>query len=77
MLLLTSGCKSAPAKYTLLLFGVPVKSFQKQNKAILTLYKPLFIVHVRVEGLFKVILEYKNEVPQFEKWVWHVHNEIV
>ena len=27
------------------------------------LCKPLFIVHVRLEGLFKVILQYKNEAP--------------
>ena len=43
-----------------------------------------------VEGLYKVILEYKNEVswlenkvsrleneaPWLEKWVWHMNNEI-
>ena len=72
-----SRCKLAPAKYTLLLFGASAKSFKKQNKAILTLYKPLFIIHVRVKSLLKVILKYKNEAPQFEKWAWHLHNEIV
>ena len=41
------------------------------------LYNPLFIVHVRVKGLFKVILEYKNEAPQLVKWARHMHNEIV
>ena len=38
--------------------------------------KPLFIVHVRVKGLLKVILEYKNEAPQWQKWAWHMHNKI-
>ena len=33
------------------------------------LCKPLFIVHVRVKGLFKVILQYKNKVPQLKKWI--------
>ena len=42
----------------------PPKSLsRKQHKTILTLYKPLFIVHVRVKGLYKVILEYKNKAP--------------
>ena len=50
---------------------------RKQNKAMLMLCKPLFVVHVRVKGLYKLILEYKNEAPQFEKWVWHMHNVIV
>ena len=56
----------------------PLQSLlRKQNKTILMLCKPLFIVHVRVKGLLKVILEYKNEAPQLKKWVWHMHNEIV
>ena len=49
---------------------------RKQIKTKLMLCKPLFIVHVRVKGLLKVILEYKNEAPQLQKWTWHMHNEI-
>ena len=41
------------------------------------LFKPLFIIHVRVKGLLKLVLEYKNEMPQLQKWLWHMHNEIV
>ena len=44
---------------------------------ILTLCKPLFIINVRVKGLLKVTLEYKNESPLLEKWAWHIHNEII
>ena len=32
---------------------------------------------VRVKRLYKVILEYKNEVPQLQKWVWHMYDEII
>ena len=57
---------------------VPPQSLsQKQIKTILRLCKPLIIVNVRVKSLFKVTLEYKNEVPQLEKWAWHMHNKIV
>ena len=41
------------------------------------LCEPLFIIHERVKGFLKVILQYKNEVPQLQKWAWHIHNEIV
>ena len=34
----------------------------KQIKTKLMLFKPLFIIHVRVKGLFKVILEYKMKL---------------
>ena len=46
----------------------PQNLSRKQNKAMLTLCKPLFVAHVRVKGLYKLILEYKNEVLQLEKW---------
>ena len=39
--------------------------------------KPLFIIHERVKRLLKIILQYKNEAPQLQKWAWHMHNEIV
>ena len=60
-----------------LLFGTSTKSLRKQNKAILMLYKPLFVIHVGVKGLYELILEYKNEAPQLKKWVWHMHDAIV
>ena len=41
------------------------------------LCKPLFIIHVRVKGLLKDTLQYKNKVPQLQKWAWHIHNEII
>ena len=41
------------------------------------LCKPLFIIHERVKGILKVILQYKNEACQLQKWMWHMHNEIV
>ena len=40
------------------------------------LCKPLFIIYERAKGLLKVILQYKNEVPQLQKWAWHMHNAI-
>ena len=40
------------------------------------LCKPLFIVHGRVKGFLKVILQYKNKAPQLQKWVWQIHNKI-
>ena len=54
----------------------PQSLSRKQIMTILPLCKPLFIVNVRVKGL-KVILEYTNEARHVEKWVWHMHNEIV
>ena len=41
------------------------------------LCKPLFIVHGRVKVFLKVVLQYKNEAPLLQKWVWHMHNEII
>ena len=41
------------------------------------LFKPLFVVHVGVKGFYELILEYKNEAPQFEKWAWYMHDAIV
>ena len=41
------------------------------------LCKPLFIVHGRVKGYLKVILQYKNKVSLLQKWAWHMHNKIV
>ena len=50
---------------------VPPRSLsRKQIKTKPTLCKLLFIGHGRVEGLFKVILQYKNEAPQLQKWAW-------
>ena len=40
------------------------------------LCKPLFIVHVKVKGLFNVIPEYKDEAPQLKTWAWQMHNRI-
>ena len=55
----------------------PLQSLsRKQIKTILTLCKPPFFVNVRAKGIFKIILEYKNEVPQLKKWAWHMHNEL-
>ena len=41
--------------------------WRKQIKTKLMFCKPLFIDHVRVKGLYEVILEYKNEAPQLQK----------
>ena len=41
------------------------------------LCKLLFIVHGRVKGSLKVILQYKTEIPPLQKWAWHMHREIV
>ena len=40
------------------------------------LCKPLFVIHIRVKGLYKLIVEYKNEAPQLKKWAWHMHNRL-
>ena len=58
----------------LLLFGTSTKSFKKTK---LMLCKPPFIIHGRVKGVLKVILQYKNKAPQLQKWAWHMHNKIV
>ena len=50
-----------------LLFSASTKSFKKA-KTKLMLCKPLFIIHGRVKGFLKVILEYKNEAPQLQTW---------
>ena len=41
---------------------------RKQIKTELMLYKALFIIHGRVKGILKLILQYKNEEPQLQKW---------
>ena len=69
--------KSAPVYKTSLLFGASAKSFKKTKSYTIMVCKPLFVVHVRVKGLYKLILEYKNEAPQLKKWAWHMHNTIV
>ena len=78
VLLLTSQCnaqyiqykqaiKSAPAQYKCCYYLVPPRSLlRKQIKNKLMLCKPLLTVHCRVKGLLKVIVEYKNEAPQFK-----------
>ena len=41
---------------------------------------PLFVVHIRVKGLYKLILEYKNKLKRLSSksaWAWHMHNAIV
>ena len=74
----TSGCKSAPARYKHCYYLVPPQSLsRKQIKTKLMLFKPLFIIHGRVKCFLKVILQYKNKVPQLQKWAWHMHNETV
>ena len=41
------------------------------------LYTPIFVIHERVKGFLKVILQYKNGAPQLQKWPWYMHNEIL
>ena len=61
-------CKSAPAQYKSLFYLVPPQSLtRKQFKTKLMFCKTLFIIHVKVKGLFKAILQYKNEVPLLQK----------
>ena len=50
---------------------------RKQIKTKIMLYKPLFIIHGTVKGFLKVMLQYKNEAHQLQKWAWHMHNKIV
>ena len=49
----------------------------QENKLRLNFCKPIFIIHGRIKGFLKVILQYKNEAPKLQKWAWHMHNEIV
>ena len=75
---LHNGSKSAPAQYKCCYYLVPPQSLsRKQIKAKVLLSKPLFIVHDRVKGFSKVIVQYKNEAPPLQKWAWHMDNEIV
>ena len=70
--------ESAPAQYKCRCYLVPPQSLlRKQIMTKLMLCKPLFIIHGRVKGFLKVILQHKNEVPLLQKWVWHMHSEIV
>ena len=65
-----TGCKSTPTQYKHHYYLVPPQSLlRKQIKAKLMLCKPQFIVHGRVEGFLEVILQYKNEVLQLQKWM--------
>ena len=75
VLLLISGRKLAPAQYTKVFIIWRLHEVFQENKfkTKLMFCKPPFIIHVR---LFKVILEYKNEVPRLQKWAWHMHNKI-
>ena len=74
----TSVYKWAPSQYKCHYYLAPPQSLsRKQIKTKLTLCKPFFIIHGRVKGFLKVILQYKNEAPQLQKWAWHMHNEIV
>ena len=74
----TSRCKSTPSQYKYHYYLVPPQSLsRKQIKTKLMLCKPLVIVHERVKVFIKVILQYKNEAHQLQKWAWHMHNEIV
>ena len=41
------------------------------------LCKTQFMVHGTVKAFLKAILQYKNQAPSLQKWVWHMHNEIV
>ena len=65
MLLLTGGCKLAPAQYKCCYYLMPPQSLsKKQIKTKLMLCKPLIITHGTVKGLFKTILQHKNEASQ-------------
>ena len=41
------------------------------------LCKPLFIIHGKAKVFLKAVLQYKNKAPPLQKWVWHMHNEII
>ena len=65
----TSACKSAPAQYKHRYYlASPQILSRKQIMNKLILYKPLFIIHERVKAFLKVILQYKNEASQLQKW---------
>ena len=70
----SSGCNLAPTQYKHPCYSMPQSPLRQQIKTKLMLCKPLFIVH---GSFFKVILQYKNEVPQLQRWAWHMHNKIV
>ena len=70
----TSECKLAPGQYKRRYYLMPSQSLSRKQ---LMLCKPIFIIHGRVKRLLKVVLQYKNKVPQLQKWAWHMHNEIV
>ena len=59
----------------MLLFGASIVFQKKQINTKLMLCKPLFIIRGRVKGFLKVVLQYKNEALQLQKWAWHMHNE--
>ena len=40
------------------------------------LYKSLFIVH-GVKRLFKSYAVVENKAPQFQKWAWHAHIDLL
>ena len=70
--------KSAPAQYKLRYYLIlPQGLSRKQIRTKLMLCKLLFIVHGRVKGFLKLILQYKNEVPPLQKWAWHMLSETV
>ena len=70
--------KSAPAQYKRYYLVPPQSLSRKQIRTKLMLCKPLFIVHGRVKGFLKVrATTVQNEAPLLQKWVWHMHNEIV
>ena len=50
---------------------------RRQIKTKLMLCKPLFIIHGKVKGFLKAILQYKSKAPPLQKWAWHMHNKIV
>ena len=75
MLSLLRHTKSA-AQYKRYYLVPPQNLSRKQIKTKLMLCKLLFIVHGRVNGFLKVILQYKNEAPPLKKWVWLMHNKI-
>ena len=54
MLLLKSGCKSAPAQYKRHYYLPPPQALLRKIKTKLMLCKPLFIIHGRIKGLLKL-----------------------
>ena len=70
-----SRCKYSIIQTLLLVCGASFP--RKQIRTKLMLCNPLLIIHERVKGFLKVILQYKNEASQLQKWAWHMHNDIV